>query len=47
MYIHDLMNRARELAVYDLRAFYRSPVFRNNGFVVDELRGVISKTYYH
>lgn len=45
VFIRDLLSRAKELAVYDLRPFYQSSLFKQLGFVVQESRGVITKTY--
>ena len=43
--IDDLESKARELNIYDLKAFYTSSIFKKLGFHVDSYRQVIVKTY--
>ena len=43
--IDDLESKARELNIYDLKAFYTCSIFKKLGFHVDSYRQVIVKTY--
>lgn len=39
--LEDLRNKAQEYEIYDLKPFFSSACFRDNGFVLDEGRGII------
>ena len=45
IYIDSLVNKAKELNIFDLTPFYNSSLFRNHGLQCDLHRGVILKTY--
>ncbi|KAL3278145.1 hypothetical protein HHI36_013488 [Cryptolaemus montrouzieri] len=40
----DLMDKAKQIGVLDLKPFYRSPIFENNHFVYDPARKIIIHT---
>lgn len=43
--VEDLVKKAKDLNVFDLRPFFLSSLFRNHGFHVDMQHQVIVKTY--
>eukprot|EP01039_Chlorochromonas_danica_P003922 gene3925-4286_t len=45
VYVEALSNRAKEVKVFDLRPFFSSSIFKQHGFSVDHVKGVIRKVY--
>lgn len=43
--MNELENKAKELNIFDLRPFYSSPIFRDQGFRVDDEAQIVIKTY--